>query len=642
MRVSARIASVTSEQGKARSKAGLFAGVLISALIAGGAAQADAYKFGDVDVSIDTTVSAGIGMRTSKRDCAKISLVNGGCKSGSGRSTGVNSDNGNLNFDQWDFTDAIARVTMDVQAKWENYGVFLRPTAFYNLVYANNDMRFRNLNHDGRNQLDYNVDVLDAFVYANYDIGGHATTIRVGKQALNWGESLFIQGGVNQFQALDVSALRTPGSELKDAMTPMPMIYASFAATDALTIEAFWQFSYENTELDPSGSFFSTDDIVGKGSLPALLNASIDNPDLFPSLDVPIRQRRTEDRGQSDLNQFGVAAHYYADEVGTGTDFGLYFVRYSSRLPYLAFQNGPLDTAALCAMIAPLDPGCGAPGTGSPTSPIFNPNSATAFAAGASMGTYFYDFPTINTLGASFSTTLGGTAVSGEATFSPDMPFGIADSANNASQLDGTGATEVLTGQPNNISILPKVGTGQATLAHIDLDAWQGQIGTITSFSTTDFIPRNLGADSGAFIVNAGFVYVPDAGNFPLNRSGPEGGIANPFAAAILTGGARDPQYATSFSSGYRAVLSTTYNNAFDTPVTLSPYVAWRHDVLGYSPGPITANYLKGLKEVSVGVRADYQSRIKASLSWTSSFGAGWYNPISDRDFMMASVAYAF
>lgn len=167
MRVSARIASVTSEQGKARSKAGLFAGVLTSALIAGGAAQADAYKFGDVDVSIDTTVSAGIGMRTSKRDCAKISLVNGGCKSGSGRSTGVNSDNGNLNFDQWDFTDAIARVTMDVQAKWENYGVFLRPTAFYNLVYANNDMRFRNLNHDGRNQLDYNVDVLDAFVYAN-------------------------------------------------------------------------------------------------------------------------------------------------------------------------------------------------------------------------------------------------------------------------------------------------------------------------------------------------------------------------------------------------------------------------------------------------------------------------------------------
>lgn len=636
MRVSTGTAS---EQRKKRLQATVFAGAVAFAMTAGGSAQAEAYKFGDVNVTVDTTVSAGIGMRTSKRDCAKVSLPNGGCPSNDGRVTGVNSDNGNLNFDQWDFTDAIARVTMDVQAKWENYGVFLRPTAFYNLVYANNDLRFRNLNHDGAGQLNYNVDLLDAFVYGNYDIGGHATTIRIGKQALNWGESLFIQGGVNAFQAIDVTAIRTPGAELKDALTPMPMIYASFAATDALTLEAFWQFSYEQTELDPAGSFYSTDDIVGRGSLPAMLNASIDNPDLFQSPAVPIRQRRTEDRGQSDLNQFGVAAHYYADEVGTGTDFGLYFVRYSSRLPYLGFQNGPLDIATLCAVIDPSDTTCGAPGSGAPGG---NPNSAAAFAAGASMGTYFYDFPTINTLGASFSTTFGGTAVSGEATFSPDMPFGIADSANNAAQLDGTGATEVLTGQPNNISILPPVGTGQATLAHIDLDAWQGQIGTITSFSTTDFIPRNLGADSGAFIVNAGFVYVPDAGKYPLNRSGPEGGIANPFAAAILTNGAGDPQYATSFSSGYRAVLSTSYNNAFDTPVTLSPYVQWRHDVLGYSPGPITANYLKGLKEISLGVRADYQSRIKASLSWTSSFGAGWYNPVYDRDFAMASVSYSF
>ena len=51
-----------------------------------------------------------------------------------------------------------------------------------------------------------------------------------------------------------MTAIRTPGSELKDALTPMPMIYASVAATDALTLEAFWQFGYEQTEVDPAGS----------------------------------------------------------------------------------------------------------------------------------------------------------------------------------------------------------------------------------------------------------------------------------------------------------------------------------------------------------------------------------------------------
>lgn len=649
MRVSAGTAP---EQRKTRLQATVFAGAMALAMTAGGAAQAEAYKFGDVNVSVDTTVSAGIGMRTSARDCSHVSLVNGGCTSG-GRATGVNSDNGNLNFDRWDFTDAIARVTVDVQAKWENYGVFLRPTAFYNLVYANNDMRFRNLNHDAAGQINYNVDLLDAFVYGNYDIAGHASTIRVGKQALNWGESLFIQGGINAFQAIDVTAIRTPGAELKDALTPMPMIYASFAATDALTIEAFWQFSYEQTELDPAGSFYSTDDIVGRGSLPAMsgVKNGFDNPDyaipagdllalLTSGTPVPIALRRSEDRGQSDLNQFGVAAHYYADSVGTGTDFGLYFTRYSSRLPFLGFNNGGLMTSTACAQIS------GA--TGGAVDCSSQAGVEAAFAYGANSATYFYDFPTINTLGASFSTTLGGTAVSGEATFSPDMPFGISDAELNASQIDGLGAGAYLSAgacvAPGcTFSTLPYApGPNQSTLTHINLDAWQGQIGTITSFTTSDFIPRNLGADSGAFVLNAGFVYVPDASEYPLNRSGPEGGIRNVFAAGLLANGASNPQYATNFSTGYRAVLMTSYNNAFDTPVTLSPYVQWRHDVLGYSPGPITANYLQGLKEVSVGVRADYQSRIKASLSWTSSFGAGWYNAISDRDFAMASVSYSF
>ena len=642
MRVSVGIAPVTGDRSKSRLRKHIFAGALASTLLMGGAAHAESYKFGNVDVSVDTTISAGVSMRTSKRDCEKVSVVNGGCARADGRQTGVNADNGNLNFNQWDFTDAIVRATVDVEAKWKNYGVFLRPTAFYNQVYANNKLQFRNLSHDAANQLNYKVDLLDAFVYANYDIGGHYTTIRVGKQVLNWGESLFIQGGINQFQALDVTAIRTPGSELKDALTPMPMIYASFAATDALTLEAFWQFGYEKTYLDPAGSFFSTDDIVGEGSLPALLNAQIDNPDLFPSPDVPIALQRSKDRGQSDYNQFGVAAHYYAENVGTGTDFGLYFVRYSSRLPFLGFQNGPLNTTTACAAIGASNPSspyydlsCGAPGTGASLS------TQTAFATAASMGTYFFDFPTVNTLGASFSTTLGVTAVSGEITYSPKMPFGVSDFEQNASQMDGTGASTALTGVPVFSSYFNGVGVNQSTISHVDLDAFQGQIGTINSFTTSDFIPRNLKADGASFVFNAGFVYVPDAGKWPLNRVGPEAAIKNPVAAAHVFHVANNPQYATSFSAGYQALLKVDYNNAFGTAVTLSPSIAFRHDVLGYSPGPITANYLKGLKQVSLGVTGTYQ-QIKASLSWTSSFGAGFNNPVYDRDFASASISYAF
>ena len=42
-------------------------------------ASAMEYKFGDMNLSLDTTVSLGIGIRTSKQSCTKISQANGGC-----------------------------------------------------------------------------------------------------------------------------------------------------------------------------------------------------------------------------------------------------------------------------------------------------------------------------------------------------------------------------------------------------------------------------------------------------------------------------------------------------------------------------------------------------------------------------------
>jgi len=620
------------------------AAAFAAALLISGAAHAESFQFGDLNLSIDTTISAGVTLRASDRDCTKLNPINGGCANGDRRTTGVNSDNGNLNFDQGDFVNQTVKATADIQGTWENYGFFLRPTAFYDFVYADNDLDFRDLDSEGKDQLDYDVDILDAFVYGNWDIDGHYTTVRFGKQVLNWGESLFIQGGVNAFQALDVTRIRTPGAELKDALTPMPMIFASTTITPNFSVEAFWQFAYEETELDPAGSFFSTDDITGRGSLPALLNAVIDNPDLAfppgtfpPNPLVPIAVQRTGDRVESETDQFGLALRYYAEELGSGVDFGLYAVRYTSRLPYLGFTTGPDDLDSACGVITGTGAVPGVCGT-APTDP-FN-SAAFAFAAGQLK--YFYSFPTIETLGASFATTLGGTAVSGEVTFSPDMPFGVSDLEQNASQLDGTGASGPLLGSPGNVSSLPAAGPNQDTVHMIELDAIQGQIGTVKLWGTSDPIPEFLGSDTAVFIVNAGFVYVQGASNHPLNRVGPEGAIRNPFAAALLTNGVTNAKYADDVSYGYRLVFAPAYNNAFGTPVTLTPSVSWRHDLQGNSPGPNTANYLQGMKQVSIGIDADYQSTYRASLSYTNIFGAGFDNPTFDRDFVMASVSYSF
>ena len=67
--------------------------------------------------------------------------------------------------------------------------------------------------------------LLDAFGYYLYDIDGQPGSARLGKQVVNWGESTFIQGGLNVINPFNLAALRRPGSEVKDALVPVNLFY---------------------------------------------------------------------------------------------------------------------------------------------------------------------------------------------------------------------------------------------------------------------------------------------------------------------------------------------------------------------------------------------------------------------------------
>ena len=56
--------------------------------------------------------------------------------------------------------------------------------------------------------------------------------LRLGRQVLSWGESTFIQGGLNTINHFDVSALRVPGSELKEAFLPQEMAVFNLQFSD--------------------------------------------------------------------------------------------------------------------------------------------------------------------------------------------------------------------------------------------------------------------------------------------------------------------------------------------------------------------------------------------------------------------------
>jgi len=53
---------------------------------------------------------------------------------------------------------------------------------------------------------------------ASFRLRLDARDVRLGRQVISWGESTFIPNGINVINPIDVARLRTPGSELREAL----------------------------------------------------------------------------------------------------------------------------------------------------------------------------------------------------------------------------------------------------------------------------------------------------------------------------------------------------------------------------------------------------------------------------------------
>ncbi|MBC7103852.1 MAG: DUF1302 domain-containing protein [Parvibaculum sp.] len=655
-------------------------------IVASNAAQAVEFNFGEANLQIDNLVSVGAGFRTSKQDCTHVAKPNGGCSAGNGAGMALNEDDGNVNTDQWDPYTTTVKITTDFDLQWQNFGAFVRTKAFYD-YWVNEELGTRD-NRFGKRPLvdaargdqarDFggrSFDILDAFVYGNFDVSGMPLNVRVGKQVVNWGESLFIQGGINSFLPIDVSAIRTPGSELKEALMPTPSVFASIGLPGSVTVEAFWQFGWQKTELDACGTFFSTSDAACEGGQYVMLGGEYPGPVLLPRL--------ASEEGD-DTGTFGVAIKHYAENLGMGTDLGLYFTQQSLVVPVGTFTLGDFgaatasilgvpvaDIASFCGALAGL-PGSN-PGTatflGCATLPVPALGGLTGLTAGvaatAATKNYLMQYPDdVRTIGASFNTSIplfGGSALSGEAAFTPDMPFSLSDVEINAADLDAIGACG-FAGSPPGCSSQGSQNAGFAyapgdTIRGYDeFDVITGQLAMISTLNPSAALPSLIGSDQMILIANAGFQYLPDLADSTNRLAAPRAAMAHPdLATAMILGDAAcgaaaasllvpdcKLAYATSSSWGYRLAATSDYNNAFGTAWTLTPSIQWAHDVNGVSAGPVGPGFVEGKKTVSVGVTANLQSKWRANIQYTNSFGNEYKNFASDKDFVTMTVSYAF
>lgn len=621
------------------------------------AAPSHAFEFksdsGEVTGSFDTTISMGASWRAQGRDPTLVGITNGG----TARSN--NEDDGNLNYDKGDVFSSPLKATHELALKRGNLGLFGRGTYFYDFTYKDQEVsQVTGFGPRGSDLLGSNAELLDLFVHGSFDVGGKLN-VRLGQQLVSWGEGTFIPNGINVINAVDVSKLRAPGSELKEALLPQPMVWASHQLTDRVTVDGFYQFKHRRVRIDPRGSFFSGNDFASDDGDRAFFGFGrrVDQhfaPGLFPVTGAAIFAPRSADRDPGDSGQWGGSLRFLLPEANN-TEMGLYFMNYHSRTPLLSGVRGA-GTVAGTAGLGAL--GCAAGSTLVNLNALFtnlgaNPGGnplgqGTCTAGGAALvqGNYFAEYPeNIRLFGLSFNTAgPSGIALQGEYSYRPNQPI----------QLASTELLLAALGLPNNITggaaaagaVLP--GTIISGFRRVEMH--QLQLTGTKAFGPT------FGAEQLAVVGEVGFTYL----NLPagLLFNGPATHLPAPGSFTGASSGSTQPGgegYATKDSWGYRVLARLDFPNAIG-PATVSPRVVFSHDVRGVSP-----TFNQGTKAVTFGMGFNYKQNWQADVAYTGFFGGRTYsgtdpvatagqattfassaNPLKDRDYFSVNVSYSF
>src|SRR5262249_28704487 len=164
--------------------------------------------------------------------------------------------------------DAFSRalkVVSELSLQSGHFGTFVRGSALYDFAAEDGGTRRTPLSKSARDLVGSYGRLLDAFAYARFSLGSMPSELRLGRQVLSWGESTFIQGGLNTINHFDVSALRVPGSELKEAFLPQEMAVFNLQFNDRFSTQLVYLLHWNDTEPEPVGSFFSTNDFAVPG-----------------------------------------------------------------------------------------------------------------------------------------------------------------------------------------------------------------------------------------------------------------------------------------------------------------------------------------------------------------------------------------
>lgn len=328
----------------------------LAATLAATGAQALSLDLGESDwaVRFDNTVKAGLMARTKTADPALVDsfrlLVPGVPASAFPQALNFNA--GDDNFRKRGLVSKRVDLLSEFDAVYrKDYGVRVSAAAWYDAAYrgssqatdtTNGQMPGNAFPDNTRKLAGHKADLLDAFVFGNFELGeGRKLTTRLGRHALQYGESLFFgDNGIARAQGpMDIfKLLGSPNAQFKEIIRPVPQVSTQLQLSPELSVGGYLQFGWEADRLPPAGSYFSTANIPWGGSQPEFIGI----PNVGNFMLTPGGDRKPKDNGQ-----FGLQLKWRLDE----TDLGFYAARYHDKGGQLYGALNPAGTAGPGGML---------------------------------------------------------------------------------------------------------------------------------------------------------------------------------------------------------------------------------------------------------------------------------------------------
>lgn len=567
---------------------------------------------------IDLSAAYGLLVRTETRDEDLVGIGNGG------HLPSVNIDDGNLNYAPGVVANQI-RGTAELTLVWRDFGAVVRGYGFYDFENQLSERGHRPLSADAQWLVGAGAELQDAYLSARFEPGGVPVLLRAGEQVVNWGDSGFLRFGVDVVNPVDFVALSQPTATGRDVFVRQGMLWGAANLTETIAVEAFYQYRWEPVRLNPTGAFFSSNDLIGGDGMNAAVEGAGRYSDLGTDLDSEFGLPPGSSEGgfdprfmhylsggryePSDQGQFGVAIQAFLPELNT-TKLALHFVNYHSRFPLISgftASQGLIDTTSdgdVDLRAAALSLETGLP----PVQTRFIAEQLTISDV-ANETLYFATYPeNIKMLGLSFNTATidTGTLITGEVSHQFDWPVQLPAEEVLAASLSPIEFTSASTAGFQ--------GTSLGVFGAEERVRGFERVGrTQLSLGVAQLLGPRLGAAQAVVSLDVGWIHIHDL---------------------------PDMRVFDADSVGYRFIAQLTYDGVFGG-LSIRPRVVWTHDVEGVTPSPAGA-FIEDRMSLTAAFDVNFTNTWTLDLGYTAIFGGEPNNPGVDRDFVRFNLIYHY